>query len=413
MNTRIAGVDPSGSSLDRIAVCHAAAALPQIIEAGESKPRDKGIATHAFLERVAAVGREAALAEVDDEWRDRCADINIAKLADRLTLTTELAVAYNWVDDTARILKPIAPRAYEVDVDTEVPLTLDLAAYDQSADLVYSGDYKGPRAWLPEPEQSMQLGLGALALARIHGASGASVEYIRIRDDGTPRRFGAELDVFGLESAAERVRRTMGLVANMRNAVAAGVVPNVVEGPWCRYCPARQHCPAKTAAMRHVLGDPQPVPYVLPLTPQNAARAYELLKKAKDTIKQIEGAIFAYAKTTPIPLGTEPDGSERFFGEHRRPGNDVLDGAIVHQVMTRLYDGQAANESVTMDATKSAIGDAVRKRLPEGEALAPNVKKVIDEVRALHGITNPETCTTVEFAITPEGQAKNKKRKAS
>lgn len=401
----------TGSTFDRVGRCPASAALPQVIDDHDNEARDRGTALHKFLERVAAVGREVALAEVDELWRDLCADIELAKLEKQLTLSTEVAVAYNWRDDTARLLQPVEPRVYEIDDTCEVAATLDLLGAGDR--VVYVGDYKGPYAWLPAPEDSYQLGAGAVAAARIFGARAAQVEYIRLRHDGQPRRFYARLDTFGLEAAADRLSTMMGKVTALRSAVAAGEVPDVTEGEWCKYCPARQHCPAKTALIRAVVSDPQPIPYSLPLSPEGARRAYELLKPVKAAIAQIEGALYAYAKLTPIPLGLDADGSERYFGELRRPGNEVLDGAVVHAVLAELYDGETANAAVTMEATKAAITNAVRKAMPPGEKITHHTTKVIETVRERGGATRPITTSTIEYTVDEEGGAKMRKRRAS
>jgi hypothetical protein len=401
----------TGSQLDRVVRCPASAALPQVIDANDEDrdARDRGTAVHRYLERVSLVGREAALAETDEPWRGLCADIELGKLTEQLALSHEVAVAYNWRADTARLLTPIAPRAYEIDPTCEVAMTLDVAG--ASTNMVYVGDYKGGHAWLPEPEQSYQLGAGALAIARLYGATRARVEYIRIRDDGTTRKFYADLDVFALDAAAEKIATLLVEIPPRRAAVAAGEVPDVTEGRWCRYCPARQHCPAKTALVRRVLHDPQPIPYLQPLTPESALRAYRLLKPAKDALKQIEEALYAYAKYTPISLGRDEDGSERFFGELRRPGNEELDGAVVHRVLVELYDGEVANKAVELSATKAAITNAIRPALPAGEKITHHTDRVFARVRELGGAKRPETTTTVEHTIAPDGAAKARKRK--
>src|SRR5262249_27277760 len=158
---------------------------------------------------------------------------------------------------------------------------------------------------------------------------------------------------------------------------------------WCRYCPARQHCPSKTALIRRVLSDPQPIPYLQPLTPESALRAYQLLAPAKAAIAAAEAALYAYAKVTPIPLGEDEDGSLRYFGELKRPGKEVLDGAITHRVLTELYGGEAANKTVTMEVTKRAITDVVRDRMAQGAKITHEAERVFARIRELGGSARP------------------------
>jgi hypothetical protein len=402
----------TGSQLDRIHRCETSAALPQIIDANDedNEARERGTAVHKFLERVPQVGRDEALLEVDAQHRAICSDIELTKISDLMSLSTEVALAYNWVNDSARRLTPVAHRAYEIDPSCEVAMTLDVVGVSESR--VYVGDYKGAHAWLPAPEQSYQLAAGAVALARLYRKDVARVEYIRIRDDGTPRRFDAELDFLALEGAAERIRELMSTTPERRAAILRGETPDVVEGPWCKYCPSKDHCPARTALIRQVM-TPEAPDYSVAITPENAAQVYATLKRAKGALAQIEGALYAYAKATPIPLGEDEDGSLRFFGELRRQGNEELDGAIAHQVLTELYGGEAANKAVSMETTKRAIGDVVRANLKPGEKVTTKAEEVYELVRARNGSHRKTTTSTTEYTVDAEGEAKARKRKAS
>jgi hypothetical protein len=409
-------VKVSASTLDRVARCEASAALPQIVDANEDNKsqdgRDKGGAAHSFLERVPEVGRDAALLEVDAKWRGFCESINLAKLSDHLKLSREVTLVYNWMVDTARIGEPDESGRVQINRDCELVARTDLLGYDADRRCVYIGDYKTGSSWLPSPDASYQLGLAAVAASRVFKARTASVEYIRIRDDGSIRRFDADLDLFGLDGAAEKIAVIMRRTRELRARIVDGFVPNVVEGQWCKYCPARQHCPAKTALIRTVLHDPQPIPYVQPLTPEIALTAYVQLKRAKDALKQIETVLYAYAKTTPIPLGEEEDGSLRFFGELTREGNDVLDGAIAHAVLAERFGGEIANGAVTMETSKKAITKVVQACKQPDETAKSVFDSIIQAIDERGGISNPTTTSTIEFTVAPDGLAKARKRKA-
>lgn len=409
----------SASTSDRIARCHASAALPQVTDANDQDdeakkddPREKGHDVHRFLQRLPEIGREAALAEIENEAnRTICADIQIARLAAQLRMSREVAMAYNFRDDTARILKLDESGRAEIDRSCELQARADVVGVHEAARKVYVGDYKTGRSWLPAPEESVQLGLGALAASRLTGARVADVEYIRIRDDGTVRKFNAVLDRISLDASAARIADMMSSVFELRDKVLEGFVPNVTEGPWCKHCPAHQHCPAKTALIRQVVLDPSPIPYTVPLTPERAAIAYGLLQKAKAALKQIEATLFAYAKEEPIRVGTDPDGSERWFGELIREGNDQLDGSIAHRVLSEILSPEIANNLVQMETTKTAINAELRKHPHLGETEKVKQKRVYDAIKALGGISNPITKTTTEFTISPNGDAKARKRK--
>lgn len=428
---RITGIDPTGSSFDRIALCTASAALPQVFEGGAGEYRDRGTAIHKFLDRVAQLRRDsfpldaavaAALAETDEQWRAACDQVDIEQLGDRTTLSTEVALAYNWKADSGRVLHPVAPRQYEIDPDCEVALTLDVAGVGDRH--VAVGDYKGQFAWLPDPATSLQLGVGALVLARIHRARSASVEYLRVRSDGSISRWAAELDVFGLEAVADRVQAMMREVEQLRGAIGDGVVPNVTTGPWCQFCKARMHCPAKTQLVRSVLEAGTKLSLREPITPANVGNVYALLKRAKEGVAIVEKAIHAYEgdgdpstpeqlSPTAIPVGPDPDGSMRYFGRFERPGREQLDGATTLRVLTARYGAEIATKACEVETSKTAIEEVVRANLGEGEKLGATKDAIIAEIRAAGGTQRAKTDKATEFTVAPDGTVKTRKRKAS
>lgn len=399
----------NASSMDRVARCEASAALPQVIDANESEGAKRGHAVHDFLYRLPDVGFEQALAEVPEKWRDLCESIQLAKLGAHLKLSREVTLVYNWREDTARMPPPDERGRVKVDRRSEVVVRMDLLGVGDK--VVYIGDYKTGNGWLPEPEQSYQLGTGAVAAARFFGARAAKLEYIRIRDDGTVRKFSGDQDLFALDDTADKIRKTMLRAMELRERVLGGFVPNVVEGAWCKYCPAKFHCPAKTAGMRHIINDTSPVPYVVPLTPEVARVGYLKLKEAKERLALIESAFYAYAKLTPIPVEQEEDGTMRYFGELERDGNDVLDGKKTHQVITTWFGAEVANKVVTMETTKKAITAAVKEHKNPDATQKEVFEAIIDEIDKLGGITNPITTSTIEYTVDPEGSTKARRAK--
>lgn len=436
---RVTGIDPTGSSFDRIAACAASAALPQVFDGGPAPYRDRGIALHGFLDAVAklrvagvelATAREQALADVDEAWRPVAAQVDLEQLGDRTTLSSEVALAYNWKADTARVLQPIAHRQYEIDVDTEVAFTLDVIGVDQGERVGYVGDYKGPFAWLPDPARSLQLGAGVLAIARIYRLRRGVVEHIRLRSDGTAKPFVGHLDVFAIDEVANRIGGMMRDVEQLRAAIDGGAVPNVTEGPWCQGCKATMHCPAKTQLVRSVL-EQGGVKLSLrePITPANAGSVYAMVKKAEQGLAIARKALVAYESAgeptterdgvmqvapTAIPVGTEPDGSLRYWGRFERPGNEKLDGAITLRVLTAKYGAELAAKACEVETSKTAIEDLVRANLKEGEKLGATKDAIIDEIRAAGGTARAKTDKPTEFTVSADGTVKAaRKKKAS
>ncbi len=103
---------------------------------------------------------------------------------------------------------------------------------------------------------------------------------------------------------------------------------------------------------------------------------------------------------------------ERGDDEVTRDGNDVLSGPIVHSVLAEMFGGEAANAAVTMEATKAAVTDVVRKHMPKDAKVTHEVKKVLELVKARGGVTNPPTTSTREFTVSPDGLTRVRKRKA-
>lgn len=399
----------TGSQLDRIARCPASGALPQVVTAESDDPSpERGTAIHRFLERVPVVGRDAALEETPEQWRSACAVVDLGALAAQLALSHEVAIAYDWRRDTARILAPVTPRAYEIDPHCEIPFTVDVIGADTERRIAYVGDYKGPHAWLPLPGDSYQLAIAAVAVARLYCATSACVEYVRIRDDGSVHKQSGTLDAIGLDDAAARIADLVSGLPDLRSRIEAGHSPDVVEGRWCRYCPSRQHCPAKTALIRRVLHT-EPAPYTQPLDQASAAELARKIAVARAALKGADAALYAYAKLTPVLLETEPDGTEHWLGEWTRPGNEVLDGPIAHRVLAEIYGGEAANAAVEMTTTKSAITDAIRSAMPRDEKITHHTKRAFDAIRAAGGASNPTTTTTVEHTVGPDGKKKVKR----
>lgn len=417
-------VRASGSTIDRVARCNASAALPQVIDDNERNFfAGKGSAMHEFLNRVPEVGYEAALLEVDENHREFCESIQLAKLKHAQSMSREFAIAYNWRDDTARLLKRNELGRVEVDRSCEIATIVDFGGV--STDAVATGDYKSGYQWLPPPEESFQLGTGLVALARLYDKRKGIAEYIRVLDDGSTRRKFAEFDGMALDMMAMKIADTMRNANDLRLRVMGGYVPDVREGPWCKYCPAKYGCPAKTSMIRAIVDDPAPIRYVLPMTAESAASAFLQIRKAKEIIKMAEGAVYKFALLAPFLIETEEDGTEHWLGEFTRPAAEEFKGEVAHAEVSKLYGGEIANSVVSMETTKAALTNAVKAEVTKANQAAKDAglkpeltikgetEKLYKAIRDAGGKVEKTTSTTTEYTKNPkDGTLKQYKRKA-
>lgn len=266
---------PTGSKVHRIWMCPASAILPQNSdedrEARTEPARGKGQGVHRYLERVGADGVEAALSEVPSDLLSLCRALDLKRMP--TGLSTEVALAWNWKDMTARELgrSPDLPRHEDgavdydklgVDWTREVPTTVDVTGMAEvsppgTMEVIrrgYLGDYKTGHTRYPRPSRNGQILIGAVCIRYLMQLDDVVGELLYIDDDGEcfPQRDtidGWTMDSFERELAA--IMEEQPALQALYEANGGGVLAKR-EGPHCDHCPAWKDCSAKTALVRAV-----------------------------------------------------------------------------------------------------------------------------------------------------------------
>ena len=196
----------------------------------ESDDANAGTAIHRYLET-----RDLSAVE-DDEIRARCAAIDMSIIPQGAQ--HEVAISYDVEADTAEIV-PVEGRDYPHD-GRRFFMRLDLIGRLPSAAFV--ADFKtGEKK--RHARESLQLRIGALAVARLIGVDAASVAMLYLRHDGQWYTDRAEFDAFDLVEIREQLLAIRARVIEAHQVVADGGIPTLRPGPHCEYCPAAPVCP--------------------------------------------------------------------------------------------------------------------------------------------------------------------------
>lgn len=377
----------TGSSIERLVRCPSSIALPHV--RFETPYSNRGTAIHAFFEDVARNGREAALAAVDDEYRDVCWSLNLDGLDMQLQLAAEVALAYDCIRDTGRELGRGQGRIYDDVTSDEIPCALDVVGVK----LVPAGrrglviDWK--TGWTTKKKRvasDWQVRFGALAAARTFDLDIVDVQLIHVSEDMPPWIQRGSYSAFAIEQTAAEVQAFHQVALNVRDQYLAGETPKDFNtGEWCDYCPAKTFCPAWTRMLRAVIaGDAEQLSIVSPMTPDMAGHAWREIERIEKILKVVKGQIYGLAKSMPVHLGETADGMHRWLCEVLAEGNESFDGDAAYEAVAEVVGAfvkdaeigeRAASEATKLTTTKKDIAAAVKGAVPRGKGA-----KVIDEV---------------------------------
>ena len=378
----------TGSGIERTVACRASAVLPRVWRASTSYAA-RGTEVHAYLERISN-GMPAAdsLVLVAEEHRAACEAIDLPPLAEDLALSAEVALAYNPVANTARVLGQSLERDYRSIEPDEIPLTIDVAGLAGDTGIVR--DYKTGWSKLARTRGNWQMRGAAIAIARAFDRDQVDAQLIYLREGKVAWRDRAGFDAFELAGIAAELRITHERVIADRALAAAGGYVEPTQGPWCRYCPSWSSCPAQAALVRWALtgeGDQRPIDV------RDLVAALDRVREAKKALDLVEKQILANVEE-PMLVDVAPDGAETWLGKHAKPGNEKLDPTVTVDVAIDLLGVPAAERAAfaadIYSVTKKALQAAVAKRTTPSRVAAVT-EDILSAVRARGGATRSTT----------------------
>lgn len=388
----------TGSAIERLHHCPASAALPHTHF--ETQWTERGTAIHKFLENLSAVGREAALAMVPEEFREVCSALELEGLDMQLALGAEIAIAYNVRTGQARELGRGKGRKYDDVTEDEIPTTLDAVGVNAVARSGLVVDWKSGWTTRTPLRSTLQLFFGGLASARCYDLDTVDVQLIHVREDFDPWVQTATMSSFDLDAFAGEIERVFDQALEIRAQIASGKMPKTWNtGPWCRRCPGFTYCPAHTAMLKTIVsGDyMEDLRRMRPMTVEQAVGAWKAVRSAMQVLRTVEGAIYALAKEQPLYLGTADDGKHHWLAEVYHEGNEKLDGEVAFNVLAEMFDDDAASDATKLTTTKDLIAKTVKARVKRGEG-KKTIDAVYDKIRAEKGSFRKPTISVKEIA---------------
>lgn len=383
----------SGSYLPRIAQCAASAVLPQ--NGSTSIFAERGTALHAFLEgftRYTQAGntpgeaRALALAEVDEQYRDACASIDLDELPVGLHFEPEPQFAWNVEKGTAQR----SPTT--IDRTIEIPCRGDSLAIscDDAHDwrIGYLFDFKTGRRTV-KAFANWQMRLLAMCMMSAHGCDRveATLVYIDPETGEVTYRDRAVFTTLDADAFADELReKVIGRVVEAANMIEKGLEPRVNSGEHCKYCPAFVACPEKKALLLRLAGGGKNLERELPtieLTVDSARRALFRIWEIELVLKKAKEAVYGFASQTPIPLD-----NGRVLGARQKIGPRKIDGFVAHAAIEELHDERLADACVTMHTTQAAIKRMLQPHLRALDAkFAPAMRAIMAKVEEQGGIS--------------------------
>ena len=376
----------TGSGIERAMRCEAASVLPRVWTES-SIYAQRGTAIHAHLERLAhGTSVAESLLLVDEEHRDAAATVDVASLADDLTLSPEVALAYRPADDTARLIGQGLARDYSTVGLDEIPLTIDLAGRRQDHGVVR--DYKTGHRNVTRAGTNWQMIGASLAVSRAFDLDEIEATVIYVRPGRDVYRDTARLTGLELAGYAAELRALMPRVAANRARIANGEHVEPTEGDWCQYCPSRFACPAKVGTLRLAL-ELASGARIIPAG--DLVRSRELVREARRELARLEKQLDS-TLAAPVRLAIDDDGTEHWYGAHREPGPDVIDGKVAVAAVAahlKLPEDRVRNELLGERVTKERIKKLAAKVAPSG-AIAATERALLAAIAAAGGITQPD-----------------------
>ncbi len=363
----------SASSVPRALACPASLVLPQTKY--HTDFADQGEDRHADFEAAIDVG------DAGDVLPEQV--LAMLKPGDRHV--TEASWAYDVVTDRARELGHIPRREYAKNLQaTEIGGTCDLVIIGNGRAIIV--DKKGFKR-VGSAETNEQTLTYAVMIAKTYDLDEVTV--VIFYELGACSI--ATLGLIEIENHARRLRQLLVDVA----AAKANPLAWLNVNQHCEYCEAFLHCPkqsefrAEMTKADTVMAIESRIPFE---SDADAADAFDLWQRLKLLTNRVGAALHARAGEREFVLN---DG--RVFGPREKQGNLKLDGEKVWQLLNKQYGPRIADQSVRRVATQKHLEEALKMT---GKPVAPQKKKVIDELKARGGAT--QTTKTVVEVYEPQ-----------
>jgi len=368
----------SASQLERILRCPPSAHLPAISSTSEAAER--GTAIHEYLRRRQEVGREKAIEETSEEWRETCEEIGapLEELGGEWSL--EVPMVWNTSKRFGRIISEQGARCYPDLPWGDIPGTADVVGIDASR--VHVIDYKTGRAGI-KAQDNAQLMFYALVACNVFQRQAARISIVWPGLEGEhSRRDTADVDIFDLDLFADQLVEMIKSVEESRDWVARGNAPQVRAGSWCRYCHSAIYCPARVGLIRalgagehdEILRQP-----IAELTKERAQQAYLAFKQLRSFTDEIGEALRSYAYSHPIEL---ENGVVYGVG----PGRRAIDGEKAYAVLEELHGEGFARACCEHSTSISAIRTSLRS-ITGPRGITKALDAILDAVAKRGGVT--------------------------
>lgn len=405
-------MNSSPSSLARELACPPSALLPQSDEITE--PGLRGTALHAFICAIGVgLSKDMAASKLPERWRATAMRIELPAGLDPKAGVPELCIAWNVETSETRELgrggKLTRDELRALARDGEMVLTADWVALDEAS--VHVRDWKTGWSAVDRADVNAQLAAYAVALAKHFKRDRAHVDITRLLDDGNSFVDRATLDALDLDEAEVKIRKHIrDQAARARLFRENGVLPKLIEGAHCKFCPAFKSCPAKGNLIRAALHEPDQAPAFLagiplPLSATDAANLWPKLQLIEDVVAKLKTSIREIAAREPLTL---PNGKVLAEVEKSR---SVIDPVVLKTLVDPTFYAEVAEVETTV--TKTRVAAALKKRLEPGQKFAPTERDFLAEVEKAGGLKESVWRTVEEVSANSKKLVANIDREAA
>jgi hypothetical protein len=332
-------------------------------------PAEKGRALHALVEHAGDYDLPESLSESDRrEVRSWWAAWRASPWAG-LAWQHEVAFAYDFDADRARVLPAAAHRDYSACSATEIPATADLVLDDPERDRVIVADIKTGYGDGVRASEHPQLRFLALAAARVYGRGSATVYLLDVGADGV----AADEHTYDCFALAESAEWVAGIARQIPTSQPQA-------GAHCGRCPVAHACPALHDEARALvpLGTE---PRAIEINADTAPELLAVVQRMEAFVEAAKAALKVYATTTPIPTSA---GKEWAPSEVAKSEVRITDAnwPMAHDLL--LSAGALGAVETTRKVTKKALEEAVRST---GAPVKPTVERLLADLDAAGAVS--------------------------